>query len=228
MPSLAQIAFAPDLTEQVHQRLLDAICDGELGPGMRLTQEELAVSLNVSRQPVLQALRQLKREGFAIEAGRRGLQVAPLNTRAILHLYQVRSALDALAARQAAEAGAKLDPKIIGEGRKAAVGKRMGPAIDADLKFHDSIYAASGNPLIAEAAHHHWRHIRRAMGAVLQSAGVRAAVWDEHDAILKAINRQDAALAERLARTHAENASRNLAYRLDEHVRGARTAGRQG
>jgi DNA-binding GntR family transcriptional regulator len=219
MLSISRIEFAPDLTEQVHQRLLNAICAGELAPGARLTQEELAASLNVSRQPVLQALGLLKKEGFVIEAGRRGLMVAPLNAQAIVHVYQVRSALDAVAARQAALAGAKLDPKVIAEGRKAAAGKRIGPAIDADVKFHNLIYTASGNPLIAEAAHHHWRHIRRAMGAVLQSAGVRAAVWDEHEAILKAINRGDAALAERLARDHGENAGRNLASQMDQHVR---------
>jgi len=95
MRSISRIEFAPDLTEQVHQRLLNAICAGELAPGARLTQEELAASLNVSRQPVLQALGLLKKEGFVIEAGRRGLMVAPLNAQAIVHVYQVRSALDA-------------------------------------------------------------------------------------------------------------------------------------
>ena len=74
---LQGIESAPDLTEQVYQRLLDAICSGELAPGTRLTQEELAASLSVSRQPVLQALRLLKRDGVVIDAGRRGLIVAP-------------------------------------------------------------------------------------------------------------------------------------------------------
>src|SRR5262245_48888204 len=78
MALLSRIATAPDLTEQVYQRLLHAICDGELAAGARLTQEELAAVLGVSRQPVLQALRLLKKDGFVIDAGRRGLQVAPL------------------------------------------------------------------------------------------------------------------------------------------------------
>ena len=75
MASLSQIASTPDLTEQVYQRLLYAICDGELAPA-RLTQEDLAATLGVSRQPVLQALRLLKKEGFVSDAGRRGLRVA--------------------------------------------------------------------------------------------------------------------------------------------------------
>jgi DNA-binding GntR family transcriptional regulator len=60
MASLSPIAATPDLTEQVYQRLLCAICDGELTPGVRLTQENLAATLGISRQPVLQALRLLK------------------------------------------------------------------------------------------------------------------------------------------------------------------------
>ncbi|MGH8058817.1 MAG: GntR family transcriptional regulator [Candidatus Entotheonellia bacterium] len=98
MSSISRIEFAPDLTEQVYQRLLDAICDGELAPGARLTQEDLAAALNVSRQPVLQALRLLKRDGFVIDVGRRGLRVAPLEAQAIAHVYEVRAVLDGLAA----------------------------------------------------------------------------------------------------------------------------------
>jgi len=56
---LQGIESAPDLTEQVYKRLLDAVCSGELAPGTRLNQEELAASLSVSRQPVLQGLRML-------------------------------------------------------------------------------------------------------------------------------------------------------------------------
>jgi DNA-binding GntR family transcriptional regulator len=74
---LQRIDLAPDLTDQVYQRLLDAIVRGELAPGARLTQEELASKLDVSRQPVLQALRLLKKDGVVVEAGRRGKRPAP-------------------------------------------------------------------------------------------------------------------------------------------------------
>jgi DNA-binding GntR family transcriptional regulator len=221
MGSISRIEVVPDLTEQVHRRLLDAICEGELAPGARLTQEELAASLNVSRQPVLQALRLLKKDGFVIDAGRRGLMAAPLDPGLIAQVYEVRSVLDGLAARQAALAGVIIDPAVIGAGRKAAAGSRIGPMIDADMRFHDLIYAASGNPLIGESAHQHWHHIRRAMGAVLQTAGARDSVWDEHEGILEAINRGDAAKAEKLARRHGEAAGANLSARLNQHMRNA-------
>ena len=77
MASLSRITATPNLTEQVYQRLLYAICVGEFAPDTRLTQEDLAATLGVSRQPVMQALRLLKKEGFVSDAGRRGLQVAP-------------------------------------------------------------------------------------------------------------------------------------------------------
>jgi DNA-binding GntR family transcriptional regulator len=217
MSSLSRIACVPDLTEQVYQRLLHAICDGELVPGARLTQEELAAALDVSRQPVLQALRLLKKDGFVIDAGRRGLRVAPLEAQAIAQVYEVRAVLDGLAARRAALVRVQLDPTVIAAGRTAAAGQRVGPMIDADMQFHHVIYAASDNPLIAETVNHHWRHIRRAMGAVLQTVGLRRAVWDEHEAILQAINCGDADLAERLAREHCERAGHHIATQLTQH-----------
>jgi DNA-binding GntR family transcriptional regulator len=219
MASLSRIAFTPDLTEQVYQRLLHAICDGALAPGARLTQEELAATLGVSRQPVLQALRLLKKDGFVSDAGRRGLRVAPLEASAITQVYEVRAVLDGLAARRAAQANAHLDPTVILEGRRAAAGQRIGSMIDADMQFHHLIYAASGNPLIAETANHHWPHIRRAMGAVLQTVGLRRPVWDEHEAILQAINCGDADQAERLAREHCVRAGHHITAQLTQHVR---------
>ena len=219
MASLSPMAATPDLTEQVYQRLLYAICDGELAPGARLTQEDLAATLGVSRQPVLQALRLLKKEGFVSDAGRRGLRVVPLEAHAITQVYEVRAVLDGLAARRAAQAKAQLDPTILLEGRRAAAGQRIGAMIDADMHFHHLIYAASGNPLIAETANHHWPHIRCAMGAVLQSVGLRRPVWDEHEAILQAINCGEADLAERLAREHCARASDHIATQLTRQVR---------
>ena len=159
MASISPIRLVPDLTDQVYQRLLNAICDGDLAPGARLTQEELAATLAVSRQPVLQALRMLKKDGFVVDSGRRGLMVLPLGAQTISHLYEVRSALDGLAARQAALLKTTIDLGIIAEGRKAVMGTRIGTMIDADMRFHNVVYNASGNPLIAESARHHWQHI---------------------------------------------------------------------
>ena len=214
MPSLRKIEVSPDLTDQVYESLLEAISTAELAPGARITQQGLAESLSVSRQPVLQALRVLRKDGFVIDSGRRGLIVAPIDPSLIRQTYQVRSVLDGLAAREAAKRGAKLNPKMIEDGRRAFAARKISDLIQADLLFHQSIYEKSGNDMIYEAAKHHWRHIRRAMGAVLTSLGDEINVWDEHEQILRAIDQRDAEAAERLARTHAEEAGESLARAL--------------
>lgn len=214
---LVKLETAPDLVEQVYASLLDAISEGSLAPGERITQEDIAEQLAVSRQPVLQALRLLKKDGFVLDAPGRGVLVAPLDADWTLKVYQVRGALDALAARLAAAARFRIDPKLIEQGRKAARGKNVKAMIEADLAFHCAIYAASRNPLIEQSAQQHWRHLRRVMGAVLQQSRQREALWDEHEAIAKAIAAGDGERAARLIEEHSQHASENLAARLD-HV----------
>jgi DNA-binding GntR family transcriptional regulator len=136
--------------------------------------------------------------------------VAPLDPAWIVKVYQVRGALDALAARLAAAQRLRIDPKLIALGRRAARGRNVKAMVDADLAFHDAIYGASGNDLIAHSAHAHWRHLRRVMGAVLQQSGQREALWDEHEAIADAIALGDGERAAALITGHAERASANL------------------
>ncbi len=214
--NLIKIESTPDLVEQVYASLLDAISDGTLPPGARIMQEDIAEQLAVSRQPVLQALRLLRKDGFVLDAPGRGVLVAPLDVSTLVQIYQVRSTLDALAARLAAQARVVLDPQLITQGRLAARGSDIKAMMTADAAFHNVIYAASGNPLIAQTAQTHWHHIRRAMGAVLQLATMRESIWDEHEAIAKAIARGDAAKAETLIRQHGEDAGRNLAHLLTQ------------
>jgi DNA-binding GntR family transcriptional regulator len=212
---LLQLASTPDLVDRVYRSLLDAISDGSLAPGQRLTQEDIAQQLAVSRQPVLQALRLLKKDGFVQDAPGRGLQVAPLDPSAIHQIYQVRGALDALAARLAAQRRWRIAPALLEAGRSAARGVDVMAMIDADLAFHKALYEAAGNPLIGESAQLHWRHLRRVMGAVLQQMGQRQAIWDEHQAIADAIAAGDAERAARLVEEHSLHAGRTLAERLE-------------
>ena len=217
MPAqLVKLVTSPDLVDQVYRSLLDAISEGSLAPGQRLTQEDIAEKLAVSRQPVLQALRLLKQDGFVLDAPGRGVLVAPLDADWMLKVYQVRGALDALAARLAAAHRFKIDPKLIEQGRKAAGGRNVKAMIDADMAFHNAIYAASQNPLIGQSAQQHWRHLRRLMGAVLQQSRQREAVWDEHEAIARAMAAGDGDKAARLIEQHSLRASENLAEQLTQ------------
>jgi len=208
----------PDLAERIQDALRSAICSGELAPGTRLIQDDLARQFGVSRQPVLQAMQLLRREGFVTDSGRRGVSVAPLDADHARNLYVVRAALDGAAARLAAgrfvPETAERGRALIGVGRLAAERGDVPGAIEADIDFHLFIYDASGNPLLSETAQPHWQHLRRVMGAVLSAADLSYNVWDEHEAILAALEARDGARAETLLRAHAENAADILAQRL--------------
>jgi DNA-binding GntR family transcriptional regulator len=205
-----------DFVDTVYRVLLDAITDGSLAPGERLTQEEIAEQLHVSRSPVLQALRLLKKDGFIQDAPGRGVQVTPLDPVWIGRLYEVRGALDALAARLAAQARHAIDPAVIERGRTAAESGDLKAIIDADLAFHNAIYAASGNPLIAESANRYWVHLRRVMGAVHRASTERSTIWDEHQAIADAIAQGDPERAVLLIEMHVRRAKTNVVQRLGE------------
>jgi DNA-binding GntR family transcriptional regulator len=211
---LIKIESTPDLVDRVYRSLLDAISSGTLAPGRRIKQEEVAEQLAVSRQPVLLALRLLKKDGFVWDAPGRGLLVAPIDGVWLGQVYQIRCALDALAARLAAKVRAVMDPELIRQGRLASSSQDVQAMMAADAAFHNAIYAASGNPLIAQSAQLHWQHIRRAMGAVLQLSTMRESIWDEHQDIAQAIQAGDAQRAESLSREHGEDASLNLARML--------------
>ena len=221
MVTLLKIESTPDLVDQVYRNLLDAISEGKLAPGTRITQEDIAEQLAVSRQPVLQALRLLKQDGFVTDAPGRGLLVAPLDASWLVNVYQIRSALDALAARLACSTSYAFDSDLIAQGRKAARGKNISAMIEVDMAFHSGIYRAANNPLIEQSALLHWRHIRRAMGAVLQSTKLREAVWDEHEAIARAIAAKDTRKAESLMRNHGDQASGNLQNQLSQVLKPA-------
>lgn len=215
---LDQLPTRSDFVDTVYRVLVDAITDGTLAPGERITQEEIAEQLHVSRSPVLQALRLLKKDGLIEDAPGRGVQVAALDPQWVGRLYEVRGALDTLAVRLAAQARQVIEPQLMARGRHAAESGDLKAIIDADLAFHNAIYVASGNPLIAESANRYWVHLRRVMGAVHRVSAHRSSIWDEHQAIADAIAQGDAERAVLLTDLHVRRAREDVVRRLGELI----------
>jgi DNA-binding GntR family transcriptional regulator len=212
------IAVQPNLVEQVRDAILEEIASGDLGPGDRIIQEQIAQALGVSRQPVQQALALLRNQGVLQDAPGRGLLVTPLDPNHVQHMYDIRAAIEGLAARRAAELGAqraqKLGPALIEAGRKAVAAGSVAKMIAADIKFHELIYVLSGNPLIAPALETHLTYTQRVMGEVLIRDESPRDIWDQHEAILKAIIKGDAERAENLTRKHLTQAAGFMVTRM--------------
>jgi DNA-binding GntR family transcriptional regulator len=211
--SLAQLDIQPVLIEQVENRLIDAIVDGTLAAGQRLTQESVAAMLGVSRQPVSHAL-------HAIDAQR------------LRDLYQVRAALDGIAAELAAERvrSNRAPVDVIAACRTALLrGQALEPSatlherIGCDVAFHGMIHQLSGNAAITETVAAQWPHFMRSMALVLDDPVMRARVWDEHAAILDAVLLKQPQNAADLARAHTARAGEETARRLENRAAQAAT-----
>jgi DNA-binding GntR family transcriptional regulator len=213
------------LVEQVYERILDAICEGTLPAGARVTQDELAARLQVSRQPVMSALGLLRQQGFLVEHGRRGLQVAPVDRDHFDAIYEFRSVLEpwaaALAARRMTPQGLARGRALVERGRRVAAAGDAHATLQADIDFHNFIYEASGNPLVLESMQLHWQHLRRSMGEVLRRPRFTEKVWLEHAAILDAIADGNAKAASQLIADHVREAREHVGAELEAVARKA-------
>src|ERR1700704_4850736 len=194
----------PNLTDQVYARILDAIVDRTLLRGQRIRQNELADRLGVSRQPVSHALHLLHRQGLVSESGRRGFEVTQLDPGRIRQLYEVRGAIDALAARLAA---GRVKTDAAGRAELEAA-LQAGRAIDDKTPIEEMIAPQ-------------WPHMRRSMATVLAELDYRDSAWTEHETIAAHVFSGNAKAAEAEALAHALGAGRMTEERLKADAKAA-------
>lgn len=216
-----------NLIQQAYGRILEAIVDRSLPPGHRIRQSELAELLGVSRQPVSHALHLLHQQGLVAQSGRKGFQVTQIDPRRIRQLYEVRSVIDGLAARLAAQriredgtGRAELE-RALQAGCGADDSTPLSALIACDVDFHRAIYRLSANPAVEEMVAPQWLHMRRSMATILAELDYRASAWIEHEAIAARIMAADARGAESAARAHALTAGQFTEERLANASRAA-------
>jgi len=210
----------PKLVEQVHKAILAEIAEGKLRPGERIIQEQIAQELGVSRQPVQQALVLLKNQGVLRDAPGRGLLVAPLDPQFVRQMYEMRSVIEGLAFRKAAEhftdTAKTHGEQLLAAGRQAVLKGSVAEMIAADMAFHTFIYELAGNPLIGPVMETQWVNAQRVMGSVLLSADKPRDIWDEHELMFKLVSSGDGAHAEQAARKHLEEAADFMIARMGD------------
>jgi DNA-binding GntR family transcriptional regulator len=197
----------PSLAERAYLRLRDAIVDGTLAGGAKLSERSLAVALGISPQPIREALRRLEGEGMVESRPRSGTFVAELTVERLVEMGRIRAALEGVAAACAARRATPADIATLSARMEAIrTATRLKDAkwlAEANEAFHQTVHGITGNAWLIRSLQslHATLHIgsRRVLGG---EAELRQALA-EHGAIVEAIARADADQAESLMRAHA-------------------------
>jgi DNA-binding GntR family transcriptional regulator len=198
------------LRDQVRDVLLARVMSGEYPPGSRLVETRIAQELGVSQAPVREALRDLEQLGCVEYAPFRGSSVRALSVADLLEAFPVRSVLEALACRLAAEriTDAQLErlDALIAAMRAAADDPRAESA--ADSEFHATIVEAAGNATLSRQWSQLLPHARTFISMTLP-ASTPGSVAERHVPILDALRRRDPEAAAAAMEAHlAEVAAR--------------------
>ncbi len=193
------------IADAVFTRLRRSIARHEIPPRFHLSVPALANQLGVSRSPVHEAVTRLVQEGLAVKEPRRGAFVTEYNSPSLISLYEVRYALEALAASLAAERASRSAIKKMSEilDREAAAIAQddIEQHIDIDIEFHQFILENAANPALEDMLKKVYEQIRVAMVARVVPSGPEHALAD-HKMIFAAIAKRDSRLADQLARAH--------------------------
>jgi DNA-binding GntR family transcriptional regulator len=196
------------LVELVADEVRRLIVDGHWPPGQRLIETQVAEELGVSRNPVREAFRSLQAEGFIELEPRRGARVAVLSPDEAGHLFDVRGALESLAAGLAARRGDRPTiaalQAVVAEGSEAAASGDLNDLPSLNTRYHELLCEASGNPqLIATMGP--LRH--RIQWVYATRVRDRApASWQEHAGIVEAVAAGDEPTARQRAADHIASA----------------------
>lgn len=229
---MLKTALAPlettTLATQVQRRLEHAIYTGELKPGERLLEVELAEALQVSRASLREALRLLENKGLVVTSHRRGAYVIELTDRDVREIYRVRFLLEEHAIRCAAENPApelltRLDA-LIDDLRAAANRKDYFAIVDLDLEVHREICAATGNQRLLDI----WGDLVAPTRALLIT---KYRLFDDseliaqgHQVLVDAIHQRDPDRAAHLLEKHITD-THEAVLRSLAHERGRNTNG---
>lgn len=201
-------AYLP-LRDVVFNTLREAILKGELKPGERLMELQLASKLGVSRTPIREAIRMLEQEGLAVTMPRKGAEVAKMTLKDMEDVLEVREALDELAAKIACkkisdEQLANLKT-IKDEFKRSMDSGDVKKIAEEDVKFHDAIYEATDNAKLVSMMNNIREQMYRYRVEYLKDPKNYPMLVKEHDAIYRALELRNMELVTTEMHTHVAN-----------------------
>jgi DNA-binding GntR family transcriptional regulator len=197
------------LRDQVLEELRRRIVNGDYPPGQRLTEDRLAADFGVSRNPVREALRIVEADGLVTMMPRRGAVVATPDASTIADLFAVRSSLETIAARMAAE---RATPRhvaalrgLLDAAREATDRDELSRVAELNSELHMAVIAVSGNRWLTSIASSMYLHVHWVFRLGAQDRAPHS--WQEHIRLVDAIAAGDADEAEAAARAHVDAAA---------------------
>lgn len=212
------------LRELVCEKIRQAITTGIFRPGERLMEIQLAEEMGVSRTPVREAIRKLELEGFVVMIPRRGTYVADISIKDITEVYEIRTALESLAAGLAAE---RISDEELEEMQRLLVEigqyveaeneeEHMDEIVRIDSSFHDILYQASRNERLVNIISNLREQITTLRGRSMHYPGRLKDTLSEHKVIVDMLAQRDAEKAQQVVREHLENAEHTLLKAIEE------------
>ena len=199
---------------RVFHRLREDILSGKYQKNEELKEKNIGEELGVSRTPVREALRQLELEGLVTIIPNRGAYVVGISTDDIRDIYEIRSELEGLCAKWAAEKITKeqlseLDENVYLSEFHAAKGNSE-QILELDNKFHEVIYEASNSKVLEKTLRDFHHYVERVRKVTLSDSNRAFDSNGEHKEILEALKMHDGNRAEELANLHMMNTIKNL------------------
>lgn len=207
-------------TDDVTDRLREAILDGTIPPASWLREADLAETLRVSRTPIREALKRLADEQLVEREANRGCRVRPMTFDDTLAVYSVRESLDALAARTVALA----QPEGLVDSLRQLQRQAQDPAHSLDelalinLNFHRTIRSAASNAYLERFLVQVEHAVRRFGQGDPEGPDRMAEVYEEHEEIIAAIEAGDANAAGQAAARHVRLARNARVASIMRHI----------
>lgn len=208
IPSVAKIP----LSEKVYQALVESIISGILGPGTELREQHIARQMQVSTTPVREALKRLASDGLIEIIPYRGAVVKGLDQREIKEAYACREALEHLAVQQAIERLGRADiDRLYSLTERYRKAEGVAEITSISQQFDDYIYQLSGNQTLRGLLETLKGVISRDRKYSAGSPERQQAIYQEHYAIVQAMERGDVEAARKAVSQHIRNGQRYIA-----------------
>lgn len=192
-----------------YRQLLDEVSRGDLLPGARLRETELAERLGVSRTPIREAIRQMEADGLVVHVPRHGASIRVLDYSEVMELYEMRAVLEGTAARLAARAASDIElDELMALNEELANAPDPQDAYELNRQFHMTLLDAAKNRYLIKSVNALQKTLLILGPSTLLEPERADQAVGEHRDILVALKNRDGAQAEAAMRVHIEAAHR--------------------